>query len=164
MASPGKIDASQLTGGRRLPQIPKELEGHVLVNQQHRRIIVAEAKRNEPMVLSFLAQARMLSRNAGDPPPHVVYGEYEELEQERRSAAHVVEIDSAMQNRARNLFREAARAGVSDIHIKVVNEHTEVLCRLHGLLQPWGKYRMSDMEGRALCRTIYASMADPGAA
>ncbi|EQD76312.1 type II secretion system protein E [mine drainage metagenome] len=140
---------------------PAELSGQVVVHTSQSRFYVARDLVKHPLWISWLGQHRKVSEQHEVTPFEIEYCSLPELAEMRRSTANRVDPQTRMQGVARAIWTDAAVNGVSDIHIKLTGRYTQILWRRYGEYREY--HTLTDHEGRLLLRTIYASMADPGA-
>ena len=162
MAADRAIDITSLASS--LPAPPDEIAPYIFLKPREGQVFVDESRKRDNEVISYLAKIQRIRQNAKAARLQIVYTEYVNIEAERRTQKHDTQIESAMQSRARELFRKGARLGVSDIHLRILQDRTEVKARIHGLLQLWDDERMTVAQGKAIHRSIYQTMADQRAA
>ena len=137
--------------------IPEDLKGYVCVMDG--TLYVANVKKGTATCFNFESRLRKSGRI--EDKKVVALPKLQELQQkqEQQTQGREQEIDaSELVQDAQNLFREAAKKNVSDIHIRVHQSFADVLFRIDGALQEHSQ--MPTNYANALLSTIYQVMAE----
>lgn len=134
--------------------VPPEIADWVIL-LANGELLIAEPKKTDARVLSF--ESNLRKRGAQFERKIVSLEELAEKLQKQQVASDKVN-ETLTQQEAMDLFREAAKKRASDIHIRVNANYADVLFRVHGSLVKHTQWERSYAD--AMCRTIYASLAD----
>lgn len=131
--------------------IPLEMQDFLRLDE-NRTLLVVSDHYEDPKIQSFIARLQKLGRTRG-----VQKVTLQELSERSRRAVST-DIDSATIQAAVKLFSDASARRASDIHIRIRENHADVLYRVHGRLTPITQWHLAF--AGSICATIYGVLSD----